>query len=224
MPPRIDISGRRFGRLLVLHDDVPKKNGSIAWFCLCDCGNHTIVKSNHLRNGLIVSCGCRLEEIKKEFVVKFRHDNTTHGMTHTRIYAIWQGMLERCYKTYSVAYKYYGLTGIYVCERWHNFENFLLDMGIPEDNMTLDRFPDVHGPYAPWNCRWATYMQQNRNKDNNKYLTLNGERKLAAEWSEILGIKYSTIFSRIWRGWSDEEILTTPVHLSNRWPSPTSTQ
>jgi hypothetical protein len=36
-----DLSGRRFGRLIVLGDVDRSKNGSVIWICLCDCGNLT---------------------------------------------------------------------------------------------------------------------------------------------------------------------------------------
>ena len=61
---KIDIEGQKFGKLLV------KKfigyNGGAWWRCQCDCGKETDVRANHLRRGLIVSCGCyRIEQITK---------------------------------------------------------------------------------------------------------------------------------------------------------------
>jgi len=43
------------------------------------------------------------------------------------------------------------------------------------------------------------------------FVTLNGESKTIAEWSEITGIKASTLQQRLVHGWSDEDALTTPV-------------
>lgn len=66
MSKLIDLTGQRFGRLVVqgMHD---KKNGTIRWSCLCDCGNvipvykHTLLRDN----GTIKSCGCvYLDELK----------------------------------------------------------------------------------------------------------------------------------------------------------------
>lgn len=64
MPKLIDLTGQRFGRLTVLERAEKNKGGAAAWVCQCDCGNQTIVASNHLRDGHTQSCGC----IKREKV------------------------------------------------------------------------------------------------------------------------------------------------------------
>lgn len=53
----IDLSGKKFERLLVIEPD-GKKGKSIAWLCLCDCGGLTTVDGYKLRQGLTRSCGC----------------------------------------------------------------------------------------------------------------------------------------------------------------------
>ena len=68
-------------------------------------------------------------------------------------------------------------------------------------SLTLDRIDNSKG-YEPSNCRWATYKQQGRNKTNNHVISYNGMSKTMVEWSEILGINYGTLRSRIYRGWS----------------------
>ena len=43
----IDLTGRKFGRLTVVKRSENVKSGyvmSVAWFCICDCGNKTIVR------------------------------------------------------------------------------------------------------------------------------------------------------------------------------------
>ena len=60
MPPKIDLTGQRFGKLVVLKENGKNKSGHIYWDCQCDCGNHINVNMVHMRNGTITACkNCR---------------------------------------------------------------------------------------------------------------------------------------------------------------------
>ena len=52
-----DLTGMRFGCLVVLHQDKTKANG-VWWACECDCGRSTNVRAGSLTRGLTTSCGC----------------------------------------------------------------------------------------------------------------------------------------------------------------------
>lgn len=57
----IDLSGQRFGKLLVIRKDISKPTGDgipASWICDCDCGIQKSIKSKLLRNGDAKSCGC----------------------------------------------------------------------------------------------------------------------------------------------------------------------
>lgn len=126
----------------------------------------------------------------------------------------WFNMKRRCYNPKEVNYKWYGGKGITVCDRWLNdFPAFLSDMGKrPSDKHSLDRI-DVLGNYGPDNCRWATEKDQKRNRgDFNVRITWNGITRLQVEWSEITGLPFQVIGSRINKlGWSIDDALTVPV-------------
>lgn len=62
MGKRIDLTGQRFGRLLVVEESDTKKDGRIHWICKCDCGNTKVVSGKSLRRNLTRSCGCILSE------------------------------------------------------------------------------------------------------------------------------------------------------------------
>ncbi len=148
---KLQLSGHKFGRLTVLSLARQTDKHSY-WLCRCDCGQSKILRANHFLRGMTLSCGC----LHREKV-------TTHGLSRTPEYLVWDGMVQRCTNPKSEAWKYYGGRGIKVCDRWRDFQNFYSDMGPRPASLTIDRI-DNDGDYEPGNCRWATMAEQNSNK------------------------------------------------------------
>jgi len=106
-----------------------------------------------------------------------------------------------------VAWASYGGRGITVCARWDSYENFRADVGPrPSPAHTLDRIDNDRG-YEPGNVRWATPVEQARNRRGNVRLTLNGITRTVVEWAAMLALGKSTIRYRLKRGWPVERAL-----------------
>lgn len=127
-----------------------------------------------------------------------------------RTYTTWRSMLLRCENQDNHNYPYYGGKGIKVCKRWHDFENFVTDMGWRPVGMTLDR-EKSYGNYTKSNCRWATKTQQANNTSYNRKLTHKGVTLNLAQWAKRVSLPSSTIASRLRRNWSVSKTLTTPT-------------
>lgn len=206
---RIDLTGQRYGRLVVLAQEPETRKGVLRWHVLCDCGTRTSVTSARLRYGITRSCGCLRRELLSQ---RAKERPPKHDPATKPTLSVWSGMRQRCENPNSPAFPKYGGRGITVCERWRDFEKFVEDMGLRPPGMTIER-ADNDGNYSPENCRWATRAEQNRNKRNNVRLTWNGETKCVAQWAASTGINLGTLWGRIRKGWTIEKALTTPVNV-----------
>lgn len=202
-----ELTGQVFGRWTVLRRAKNNIGGQTKWRCRCTCGTLRVVAGSSLRGGLSKSCGCLAREVSSR-TVKARC--TTHGMSKTKVFRIWTGMLDRCLNPNTEEYHRYGGRGITVCRRWRKFANFYTDMGDPPPGRTLDRKNNDKG-YSPGNCRWATRKEQMRNRRCSRLITYQGKTATVAEWSEITGLTYWTIWQRLEAGWSIEVLLTRPA-------------
>ncbi len=202
-PNFVELHGQTVGRLtFVSYIGIVGKQR--LWECRCSCGNTTNVTSGRVLSGNTSSCGCA----RSEYVA---NKNATHRMSKTREHNSWRSMMARCYNSNDKVFHHYGGRGISVCERWHKFENFFLDMGSRPEKMSLDR-TDVDGDYCKDNCKWSTQKTQMLNTRRNHHLSFDGETRTISEWSDLVGLEYKVIHSRIQHGWTAERALTEPVH------------
>lgn len=191
-----DLTGNRYGRLTVLGLDRVENKKSF-WRCLCDCGNHTIVRSDCLKSGTgrpcTLSCGCYNREKKSSYI---------DDRSKEKLYRVYYGILERCNNPNATAYKHYGARGIKcLFGGYPQFKSWALSNGYKE-GLTIDRI-DNNGNYEPSNCRWVTQAVQNTNKrprNMDVLITVNGKTKNLRQIAKESGIKYGTLYYRYKRG------------------------
>ena len=161
MPKKIDLTGVRFGRLVVIRE-AGRKNGHVLWLCRCDCGREKVVSGNHLRSESTKSCGCFRDE---KSAARF----TTHGLTidHKRLLSSIVKHIEivrspcahghEHYKYLRIPAKYLGASGAarFVQEV---IKRYPKEADEYERNKSLELDKDISGElvFAPCNIRFVT--------------------------------------------------------------------
>lgn len=185
--PKIEMRGKKFGRLTVIEYAGTKGRRRTLWKCSCDCGNTVVVDGDHLRSGHTKSCGC----INKERIAKLNYKN---GFANTRLQYAYLNMKNRCLRKNHHEYSYYGARGITICDEWlgcKGFENFCvwaISNGY-RDDLSIDRIDNDKG-YSPDNCRWVDRFVQANNKRNNRYVKINSEIGTVANMARKYNIDY----------------------------------
>lgn len=78
-----DLTGKRFGYLLVLKPDIPLWDGRnfiSTSYCICDCGTYKTVRNNSLKSGQTKSCGCMCEKNRQK-ILNHTKENS-YDLTH----------------------------------------------------------------------------------------------------------------------------------------------
>ncbi len=209
-----DITGKRYGRLMVLGFSHGEKNKPKYWLCRCDCGAEKAVAYSTLTNKMIPepSCGCYKRE-------RLPYAHRTHGESRRRTpeYTAWASMRQRCNDQGNKDFHRYGGRGISIDARWDDFAAFLADMGSrPSPKHSVDRI-DVNGPYSPDNCQWATERQQRMNKRNTVFIEIDGESRPLVDVCRERGVNYTVAWRR-WRAGYDP-FVPVPEHLWRARPN-----
>ena len=216
MSKKVDLTGERFGELLVVKEAGTLPGGIVLYECLCSCGKTTIVRGNNLKSGNTRSCGHLFKKNVKEMHI-------THGGCNERLHGVWNAIKGRCYNPKCKAYKNYGAKGIRMYEEWRNdyvaFREFFTNLGYNKNSergeLTIERI-DVNGNYEPSNCTLIPLEKQMRNKTNSHFISYQGETKTVTEFAIEYDIQVDTLLERLKAGWSVEYSLLKPVKECNR--------
>jgi len=148
-----DITGKRFGTLLVVEYSRSDPKEGIYWKCQCDCGSIVEKLAGRLRCGRTTTCGDRERHAPK------------NNQSKQLEYSCWKAMINRCTNPACSNYFLYGGRGIKVCDAWlTDFWKFKEDVGNrPDKTYSLDR-KNVNGNYEPDNVKWATPIEQGNNR------------------------------------------------------------
>ncbi len=185
-----DLTGHRFGKLIVLQSAGRNHRGNRLWECLCECGTVKIIQAAKLKERACQSCGCL---------------RIVHGLCKDPIYSQWYSMIDRCYREAAINYNDYGAKGIKVCEFLRaSPANVLILLGARPDSMSIDRIQNDAGYYCGqcseclangWqlNVKWANIFQQNQNRSNTHWIDIDGERQCVSEWARRLNISRKAV-------------------------------
>lgn len=142
MFPIKDLSGRRFGKLVVLSIVMDRPDAgrqTYFWNCQCDCGKTKQIRGAALVHNHTKSCG-----------------HCTHGLSRTVEYSVWFGMKRKCFNKNADDYPNFGGRGIKMCRKWSDsFEVFLNDVGKrPSKEHSFERL-NKNGDFNKTNCHWS---------------------------------------------------------------------
>jgi hypothetical protein len=211
MPALLDLTGRRFARLVVISRQTNTTAVKPVWLCRCDCGALTDVMGYSLTSGHTQSCGCWQRQRTAEVS---RVSSRTHGHSKTHpLYKLWAGLRSRCRNPNATGYERYGGRGIRICAKWDDFAAFVADVGPrPSPQHTLDRI-DNDGHYEPGNVRWSTPSEQCNNSRNAMWVMYRGARMRLLDAWRASGerVPRDVITQRLRSGWSLPRALETPV-------------
>lgn len=212
--PTPDRMGQRYGRLTVIGRSDGAGKGHVMWRCECACGSGklTIVRGGHLADGNVRSCGC----LRTEAALNATHNfhRIVHGMSKrgqiTPEYQSYHHARRRCENPNDDAFASYGGRGIKFL--YGSFQEFFADLGPkPRPGLSLERI-DNSGHYEPGNCRWATSLEQNNNRRNNRLLPAFGKVQTLSKWAQEYHIPVPTLYCRLRRGTILEKAL-----VQQRW-------
>lgn len=201
--PLIDLTGQRFGSWTAVALERSTRHRTW-WRVRCDCGFNTTIRGDSLRGGQSLQCApCAAASRSR-----------THGESRSPTHISWTAMRNRCLNGNHADFPNYGGRGVRICPEWDSYERFVADMGERPRGMTLDRI-DPDGDYRAANCRWATAMEQNRNRRKTVFLEADGRRQSLSAWAEELGFSHIMLYKRYAAGWTDDAIVNTPKQPPN---------
>jgi hypothetical protein len=164
---KIDLTGRRFDKIIVVAEVGRDRHLQYIWLCVCDCGNHFTRSSSNILSVTHQSKtkGCKTCSKNASAAARVKHGDARKGRQE-RLYSTWCGMRARCQNPNDDAWKYYGGKGVLVCAEWQDYPKFRIwahSNGYQRD-LTIER-KNPNGHYEPSNCEWITASENIRRRN-----------------------------------------------------------
>jgi hypothetical protein len=119
----------------------------------------------------------------------------------------------RCWIRHATPTKYPSYYQVKICDEWNDFATFAeyIDSHwnikkLSSDDI-FDRIDNTQ-PYEPGNVRFTSKKGNARSRKTTHYLTYNGRTQSIADWAEETGRDFSCVLSRVYAGWTAEDIIT----------------
>jgi hypothetical protein len=212
-----NLTGEKFCRLIAVSYSGSNKFTKAEWNCICDCGNMVVALSAQLISGVVRSCGCLRDETTA--ARNYKHGFSVRG-NRDELYPLWVAIRNRCNCATNTRYHRYGGRGITISPEFYDYPGFRAyvesELGPrPSLSHSIDRIDNNKG-YAPGNLRWATKTQQNRNRGDNIFVDVYGEKLLFSEAVEAYGLNRASTYRRIFvQGWTPERAFSTGYRKKN---------
>ncbi len=226
----VDLTGNRFDRLLVLCFDHKDSTRTVWWRCLCDCGNVKVVRGYCLTGGVTRSCDCLKREAASKRLTKHGQGGTRNRKTGEWIrkpskeFEAWVDAKQRVDNPNNKRYD--GIKKM--CAGFRSgFSVFFAVVGAcPDPALSLHRI-DNTAHYScgqcdeckangwPLNCKWATEIEQQNGKSNNRTFALGGKEMTVAEWGRFSALNPAFIYTRLYQGWEPYKIFSNYLQLTN---------
>lgn len=163
MPPKIDITGHKYGKLTVIKEVI--HNGKKAWKCSCECGGTAFPSTNNLRMGISKSCGCT----RSVQTIERNKQGTIHGMTK---FPALKQLFSAMHKRYQVS-STWGRT----VQGGLNFVNWVTANGWEQSNKYEVIPIDIDKPLGPQNCILKLWTPDLTGRVFNKLVVLHKSSK-----------------------------------------------
>jgi len=159
----VDLTGQQFGSLTAIAPH-HKYNNMVYWEYRCKCGNTHIARGNTVKHQAskgdvdLPSCGCI--ELARKTRHGYRRANDTHPA-----YKAYHAIMNRCYNKNVSGYKWYGGSGVTICNEWKSdpeaFVNWAINNGWKEGlhidkDILCDKLGISPHIYSPETCQWIT--------------------------------------------------------------------